>query len=71
MELHDSLIFSLLDRGQSVGIAGQKPTAVGLLVVHSDTVPGELRCFPSAVRRHRQRVAAARVGDFTGGHYLF
>ena len=62
---------SLLHRRQSVDIAGQEPTAIGLSAVYSDTMSGELRRFPAGALGHGQRVAAARVSDFADDHDVF
>ncbi len=37
-------------RGQRVGVAGQKPAAVGLFAVYGDPMTGQLRCFSAGAR---------------------
>jgi hypothetical protein len=40
-------------RGQRVGVAGQKPAAVGLFAVYGDPMTGQLRCFSAGARCYR------------------
>ena len=40
-------------RGQRVGVAGEKPTAVGLFAVYSDPMTGQLRWFSAGARSYR------------------
>src|SRR5258708_6015405 len=68
---HDIPETSLLHRRQSVDIAGQEPTAIGLFAVYSDTMSGELRRFPAGALGHGQRIPAACVSDFTYNHDFF
>src|SRR6266571_4010425 len=68
---HDIPATSLLHRRQSVDIAGEEPTAIGLFAVYSDTMSGELRRFPAGALGHGQRIPAARVSDFADNHDFF
>src|ERR1700730_7300285 len=43
----------LASGGQRVGVAGQKPAAVGLFAVYGDPMSGQLRCFSADARRYR------------------
>jgi hypothetical protein len=64
-------VSSARHRGQRVGVAGQKPTAVGLFAIDGDPMTGQLRCFSAGARCHAWRVPTQYAGDFADDHDLF
>ena len=54
-----------------MGVAGQKPTAVGLLAVDGHTMAGKVRRRAARAWGDGQRVLAPRIGDFSNDHDFF
>ena len=54
-----------------MGVAGQKPAAVGLFAVDGDPMPGQRGRFSAGARGHGQGVPAQRVGDNARNHISF
>src|SRR6185437_7330784 len=69
--LASSAYGSWAGKSQGVGIASEQPSTFPLFAVHREAIPGQLRRFPGAARRHVQHVAAPRVRDFTDHDDLF
>jgi len=62
---------SALDRRQGMRVAGQQPTAVGLLAVDGDPMTRQFHGVTTGVWRQRQRVPAQRVGHVANDSDLF